>query len=528
MTAISLCLSLVYTQLKTTVGLRKCFLFLLLRNPNLIFIHSDLTWPNITDKLPPEVLDDIFSEYVSRASRSPSNKGIEWLAPLLLSSVCSRWRDIAINNGTLWALSDLGASLHPELMKLFLERAGNHPQKEYTVSIKDEWIFDKLPIMVENLDRFEKLDLVMTYEERVDPEFEEYISVTQYEAGERWAMASTSPVTSLQELPPIHDKKASQLTSARLCIRGADVKHSFRKFLWGTSILRSAPNLRVLDLEIPGFSDSYIPWKNLQDLTIHVDGGLSIDHVLYILASAPHLQFLRTSLKNMKPLPTRRIPTRIRDIHHQNIKMIELSGSRVLPSLEILYECITDAPKLEDLIVKSTSFWHHETFLAVLDNLPRPIKTFELDVRNLPQEWVIQYLKHPNIDRSLKSLHLRGSHRRTRHDMSDLFLQSLTLIPNQQRILPDLEHLTFENALSAKDGLLSAMIESRLQAGAEARMTLRVESESVEHSFLVDHPQDLHALARLRCEYPDQLRPVHWRCGDQVLCDSEVGNDVEC
>ena len=84
------------------------------------------------DRLPPEILSRIFVILV-RASRYASSMGdasYAWIDyPLQVSSVCVRWRQIAINTPMLWSFLDIfrsGGSLRNlEYLNMCYDRSAN-------------------------------------------------------------------------------------------------------------------------------------------------------------------------------------------------------------------------------------------------------------------------------------------------------------------------------------------------------------------------------------------------------------------
>jgi hypothetical protein len=84
------------------------------------------------DALPPEIVAEIFLDFLPSYPEFPPHSGI--LSPLVLCRVCRRWRDIALSTPSLWrAISIAIDEPEPhrteklELLKTWIERSGNYP-----------------------------------------------------------------------------------------------------------------------------------------------------------------------------------------------------------------------------------------------------------------------------------------------------------------------------------------------------------------------------------------------------------------
>ncbi|KAJ7067165.1 hypothetical protein C8F01DRAFT_1120492 [Mycena amicta] len=76
------------------------------------------------NNIPPEILCAVF-EHCLTGSRPRCVSSAE--APLLLSQICRRWRDVCLNTSQLWTNVDFGEQGSPELLKLWLLRSGIQP-----------------------------------------------------------------------------------------------------------------------------------------------------------------------------------------------------------------------------------------------------------------------------------------------------------------------------------------------------------------------------------------------------------------
>ncbi|KAJ7489447.1 hypothetical protein FB451DRAFT_1023911 [Mycena latifolia] len=86
---------------------------------------DSIVYPVLT--LPPEITSEIFlhclpTSYTDREWNSVESSE----APMLLSHVCRRWREVAISTHALWAAIEFNAP-SPELFTTWLERAGGYP-----------------------------------------------------------------------------------------------------------------------------------------------------------------------------------------------------------------------------------------------------------------------------------------------------------------------------------------------------------------------------------------------------------------
>lgn len=79
------------------------------------------------ERTPPEIIDYIFALGSSCISFGPSIP-----FPLLVSHVCGRWRDIALSSSHLWStVACTQSAPRFPILKLLLERSGNHPLDLY-------------------------------------------------------------------------------------------------------------------------------------------------------------------------------------------------------------------------------------------------------------------------------------------------------------------------------------------------------------------------------------------------------------
>lgn len=116
---------------------------------NLLQLYNTSNPASPISRLPVEILTRIFtlsvgsfrSSFASIRFRDESIDEVNDIA-----SVCSYWRNIAINTPSLWSYIDFDRMSQAELIPLWLERARNHPLDIVSQSTPYSWFVSHLPI----------------------------------------------------------------------------------------------------------------------------------------------------------------------------------------------------------------------------------------------------------------------------------------------------------------------------------------------------------------------------------------------
>nr|GAT45764.1 predicted protein [Mycena chlorophos] len=103
-------------------------------DPTLHLVTIDLDQsqqPSPVHRLPPEVVTEIFLQYIPHYPHRPRLRDFEE-SPLALTGICGRWRKIALSSPILWKAVEIAESAYTtdedrltQLIKMFLNRSGS-------------------------------------------------------------------------------------------------------------------------------------------------------------------------------------------------------------------------------------------------------------------------------------------------------------------------------------------------------------------------------------------------------------------
>ncbi|KAF7364123.1 F-box domain-containing protein [Mycena sanguinolenta] len=123
-------------------------------------------------KLPPEILSEIFLNFLPAYPECPEHSGP--LSPLLLCAICRKWRAVAMTTPKIWRAiwmtvthSSVGLATQFELLQAWLSRSGSCP---LSLDIRSySWIHllresQLLQMAVLHSARWEHIDLFLTFE----------------------------------------------------------------------------------------------------------------------------------------------------------------------------------------------------------------------------------------------------------------------------------------------------------------------------------------------------------------------------
>lgn len=223
------------------------------------------------NQLPPEILASIFllvpSRGIELAARSPHPWG--------LALVCNRWKDVAFSTPQLW--SNITVELDPVRVskinvrgdalvaawKLCIQRSGDYPLT-ITLSASSDEAMAFVPTLLEPL---------VDYTERWDN------------------ITFDFPIDIL--LPFIPNPDLQYLRLRRLLFRGSDYGPT-GELLPSIRLFQNAPLLSELRFHEFLYSPLELdfPWSQITKITVYMNPGLGIHHLLYGLRSMPNLSSL--------------------------------------------------------------------------------------------------------------------------------------------------------------------------------------------------------------------------------------------
>ena len=190
-------------------------------------------------KLPPEILSEIFITAAAQEHhRNNRSNGATTIVPLILSRICSEWRQIALGLSEIWAsfhyrVATRGVIKQAELLSQWLRRAGSR-LLTIRLSFRDEqaWVYSYSTLIIDALVPYSRqwrdLDLVVT---------------------NNW-------------LERLYNLNESMDNLQSLSIRPvAWVRH--------TEIFSTAPKLRKIEFATRHLSAFNLPWVQLTSATIH-------------------------------------------------------------------------------------------------------------------------------------------------------------------------------------------------------------------------------------------------------------------
>lgn len=386
-------------------------------------------------RVPVYIMQEIFfhclptDRYISPASTK---------APLLLTQVCSSWRNLAISTPMLWSslfvvLSPFNANERTRLVKLWLGRSGQRALcfNVYAPTV-DSQLHPLLDLLAANIHRLNHLSL-------------------------------TIPSTHLSSVNGIINGNAPLLESVVITLsKGGTAGHPTRP-LRITS--KSATRLRSLSL---CFRDQVMQsysfnMTHILDLNI-VQTTLTADQCLQLLAGCPYLKKAQLQVVNTPILEA----SESKCVTHHHLNSLEIHSMVSLGSFldhlilpNLLYLMVADAST--DLEGSTSSIvWQPSSFINFVGRSQCNITSLRFTQALESDDALISCLRATS--HSLKELQvsdLRG----VTFPITDRVLQLLTIHrpPNPQTpiLCPRLETVRFGTCLSSTDGVLAQMLESR-------------------------------------------------------------------
>lgn len=372
--------------------------------------HSNtITTPPI-NRIPPEVLGDIFKTFLNGGDRVQHNtclsvSGESDLAPLVLIRVCSQWRELIMAMPSLWSSISITVpkSSYIPLTKFWLSRTGECPLsiRLHQSSRPDEMENNATQAILSIL-------LLHSYHWRQVDLFFSSPGI-QY------------PINSLTTLSiPLLEDLSLDLKSTR---KDSKVDQIWRKF-------HSAPRLQRLywhspDNELP----RYAPWARLTYLNFEND--VHVDVLLDSLQACESLELLDVVVDS--PLAPS-VPIKSLTLERlRHLKIVFLTGVHYLydnislpslTSLHIEHQCGVEQPR------------KCQSFRSFLERSSCRLKAFEFWDTSLTQEELLLYLE-PNAMASVTKLTIAS-------EVNDDVARLLTPgSDSAMAFLPELEDMEF-------------------------------------------------------------------------------------
>ncbi|TFK36661.1 hypothetical protein BDQ12DRAFT_713938 [Crucibulum laeve] len=406
-------------------------------------------------KIPTEVLAEVFvhcitnERFISPSLTSP---------PLLLTSICSTWRNIALTTPGLWAsiLVDVSGHCYSppiSVVKTWVERSGSSPLTfritENGGSIPTERgtqspLSAVLDIFIPHHSRWRNIHLI----------YKDYFTVQ----------------TGFMTLP--EDASFPCLESVYL-ERGYWMEQ--RDVDRITTMILSAPRLRNVSwISQKPYSSLVFPWTQL----VHFNLGhiIPMREGLHILSSCPHLKSLELILilPVGPPPPPNRNETTVGSVTHYNLERLVLHTAG---SLGKLFDKLT-LPHLKHLSLDAINgifptpppqqydmSWPQAEFISFHERSECAIELLSLTEIEIASGDLCETLRR--IPSSLQELSLCNEHRRQSY-INDDILHALTfhLPPDDEvrelvPLSPRLKSIKFWGCISSSDGVLARMLESR-------------------------------------------------------------------
>jgi len=310
--------------------------------------------------------------------------------PLLLSSVCSRWRDAAINSHRLWS-------------RLSIQLSGETPNS--LTSLVDTWLFrsGECPLTI----------YVFWEESQDDPPFQDSHPVLDklMAHSERWkTMFFYLPFCAFNSFASVRNR-LPMLTDLSL---GTDDDVSLPSPQNQYNMFEFAPRLR--SLECINFSPTILqfPWAQLRDIPV-VSGD--IEDCLDILNRANHLSKIGVIFVGGSPITWSTTPpspatlTHYPFITHNHLTELSIMTPpwNEVVDLAALFPRLT-LPHLEKLTICNLHSTFGPEFTSFLSRLPN-LKTLHLRKTALPDDQLVEGLKHLSSLTSLIVLSSPGTTR---------------------------------------------------------------------------------------------------------------------
>ena len=417
------------------------------------YLHVALVTP--IGRLPPEILSEIFLHC--------KNEGLTKLqlnkAPLVLGSVCNRWRTIALSTPQLWAsfaLTIRSAYLKSDvvLATTWLARAGTCPLtirlacRGYARGSTRGFMQPLMDVFLLHCERWYDIHLSL-------------------------------PIRMLGFLVPAKNR----LPSLQKLYLDGELASTL-------DIFQFAPQLRWFQLALKASTIApsmiKVPWNQIEDLDL---GHCGVDEYLELLRAAPNLQKCVARLSN----------SRQRD-SHSPVQHLHLRSMIIFGDPTQLFDTLL-LPKLQEITIRASNI-QSTVALQLTSFLSQcSLKTLSLNLRDPLSDYdMIQILK---TCPSLVQLDLRGSSPRcmTASFFAQFAFRWDTENSIVQKLVPMLQTLTVDYTPRHFDIINFAdAIQSRLISNGQGRASddvtklLTVELRDIRLGVVLDLP----ALSRLR------------------------------
>ncbi|TRM66500.1 hypothetical protein BD626DRAFT_451528 [Schizophyllum amplum] len=393
----------------------------------------------LINRLPVELLSLIFTRCMDDEARELFRAGLRSRSsPLVLSSICSRWRGVALDLPVLWQYFALapcaGHGFHYRIALLFIERSkGQGLHVHYTEDPFDEVPLECCPcalnLILENMGQIKTLEL-----QEISQATAARISQTHYSAAtmmERFSLVMCEDTMAAELVHPI-------------------------------SRLYSSANLRELRWISSTFPVN-IPWSQMVGLHL-VDCITDHDLLMRILLSAPLLEELDVHMEAISPTAPP-----YRPIRHFSMRDFSIEG--VGPQDMLLR--LLHFPNLIRLSLRPLSSLSLETrgrfgwpftdptvFFKFIGRLAMKLKSIRLLYGDtLDETTMLHIIRLPQMS-GLRCLHVTSRNVIAR----DAFFADLQpgWAARDVPLLPHLERLTMRYCVTS-DGPISRMLESRRQ-----------------------------------------------------------------
>jgi hypothetical protein len=312
------------------------------------YTHQHMALVAPVRRLPPEILSEIFIQCKDTKWFDPLYGVLDTprldMAPLLLGSVCRRWRMIALSTPRLWA--SVGLTIRPKylksdvlLVKTWLARAGTCPLS-IALGSSGSYSNDMRSLM--------KVFLLHC---------------------ERWYDVRLSlPLSVLGSLSPARNRLAS--------LQKLGIYESFNEIV---DVFECAPQLRSVYLPFNNRTLMIkVPWNQLQ----HFDLGGKVDKCLELLRLAPNLKTCRLRLFFFQVSQTNP-PVQLSHLRHITIRG---SPAHIFNMLLL--------PKLHEICIdiEHYSWTTAPQFTSLLSQCSLECLSFSADVYNVSDDDMIQIL----------------------------------------------------------------------------------------------------------------------------------------
>lgn len=372
-------------------------------------------------RLPPEILTEIFQYCL------PPDKFIRpspYEAPLLLTHVCSAWRNACLANPLLWRSLEITNGTGTldmnhrrnvsALTHMWFSRAGTCP---LSFSVEDDniWV-QRVMSTLGNLDhRFRHLKINIPQSAGL-----------QFEPDRNYSALETFEIFTPQGL---EDFQVATLSSSLLMNAP-----KLREFIWNNGAHLPPSHIRM-------------HWGNLTRLTLNT--SINIDQCLMIMSKlerVTHLTFHNICLSNPS-------------VSHLNVTLPELTSFIVCADYNIsrIFEEVT-IPKLNELIL-NLRYWPNRSITNFLRRSRCPLQSLNLYFPPLTESDLIECLQI--VQSTLKEFTVQSNP--GMYSVTDNIIDRLTDTGVGEVLCPNLSVMALYDCISCSPGRFANMVRSRLR-----------------------------------------------------------------